>query len=169
MRLDRPPQGSFSGDFHRIGRDSEPRNTKMVQMRRPCGGIGKMLAGRGCLTGMGSQLRNHRPGKVIFAHTGDFSSLSCQDPSEVVFADLDAAAVFALVPGIRVIDADKSCAFQVGAQDIAGFLGENLLAMDQQAHDLNKVELALADINADGAQSRQQAGDRGLAQATWPS
>ena len=54
MRLDRPPKGSFSGDFHWLGHDSEPCNAEALQMRRPCGGIGKMLAG------MGGKLGNHK-------------------------------------------------------------------------------------------------------------
>ena len=59
MRLDRTSQGSFSGNFYRIGRDSEPRDAKALQMRRPCGCIGKIQAGMGCLTGLGCKTQDY--------------------------------------------------------------------------------------------------------------
>jgi hypothetical protein len=80
------------------------------------------------------------------------------EPGEMIVADLGARAVAGLVARASVIDADPGGIGEAGAQHVAGFAEEAILALDQQAHDL-----ALGHIDADGMQLRQQPTHRHLA------
>ena len=68
-------------------------------------------------------------------------------PSEVVVADLGAAAIHAFVASTGVVHRDPGCARQAGAQHIAGLGQEAVLALVQQPH-----HLALGDRNPQRAQ-----------------